>query len=527
MKKFLTLLLTTTLIFTATACRKTNGDTVNKENTDLSSYPIKTDVTLTYFRTLSSSVSTLVENYGETEFAKELSKRTGVNIEYMHPSAGNATESINLMIASNNLPDIMENNWVTGYKGGAVKAINEGVILDIAPYKEYAPALFKIFEENPDYDKMAKTDEGQYYGFPLIMSSPRLCISVGPAVRMDWLRELGMDAPETIDEWEKILTAFKEKDGVTAPLSLKYVSLNQFFNFLGASGKNYIKDGKVVYGPAQPEFKRALTIAADWFKKGLLDKNIASVDAKMLDSQLITGQTGASLVAGGSGLGSYMVSGVIEDPDYDLVGVKYPTYEKGEINPWAPVSHPITGNGTAAITSQCKFPELAAKFLDYLYTDEGYMFGNFGIEGKTYTMVDGKPTYTELITNNPDGLKMAQALGMNVRAGTGTAFSCDPGYIDQYYNLPQQRAALDAWSLSVEPGRKQTLPTIMPNSEESEEYANIMAEVEKHKDQMVIKFIMGLEPVEKFDEFVEDLNRLGLEKAMKIQTAALNRYNKR
>lgn len=526
MKKLLTLLLTTTLLFTATACRKSNEEAVNK-NIDLSSYPIETDVTLTYFRALSSSVSTLVENYGETEFAKELSKRTGVNIEYMHPSAGNTSESINLMIASNKLPDIMENNWVTGYNGGAVKAIKERVILDIAPYKEYAPALFKIFEENPEYDKMAKTDDGQYYGFPLIMGSPRLCISVGPAVRMDWLRELGMDAPETIEDWEKMLTAFKEKDGVKAPLSLKYDSLNQFFNLLGASGKNYIKDGKVVYGPSQPEFKRAITIAADWFKKGLLDKNLASVDAKMLASQLIMGQTGASLVAGGSGIGSYMASGVLEDPDFDLAGVKYPTFEKGEVNPWAPVSHPITGNGTAAITSQCKFPELAAKFLDYLYTDEGYMFGNFGIEGKTYTMVDGKPIYSELITNNPEGLGMAQALGMNVRAGTGTAFSCDPGYIDQYYNLPQQKAALDAWSQSVELGRKQTIPTIMPNSEESEEYANIMAEVEKHKDQMVIRFIMGLESVEKFDDFVKDLNRLGLERAMEIQTAALKRYNDR
>ncbi|MBQ6938112.1 MAG: extracellular solute-binding protein [Clostridia bacterium] len=525
MKKLLTALLASSLLLTA--CTGGGGKETAKKDIDLSSYPIETDVTLTYFRALSASISTLVENYAETDFAKELSKRTGVNVEYLHPSAGNTSESINLMIASNELPDIIENNWVTGYPGGAVKAMNERVIVDIGQYKEYAPALFKIFADNPEYDKSSKTDEGKYYGFPLIMGSPRLCISNGPAVRMDWVRELGLEAPETIEDWEIMLTAFKEKKGAVAPLSLNSGGISQLIAMLGAKNGAYIKDGKVVYGPTQPEYKEALTIASDWFKKGLLDNNVASVDSKMLSSQILTGKTGAALVAGGSGIGTYMPSGVLEDPDFDLCGVKFPVKNKGEVNSFAAVSHAITGNGTAAITSQCKYPELAAKFLDYLYTDEGYMFGNFGIEGKTYEMKDGVPTYTELITKNPDGLKMNQALGMNVRAGTGTAFSCDPGYIDQYYALPQQQAALDAWVLSVEEGRKMTLPTVMPTSEESEEYANIMAEVEKHKEQMLIKFIMGIEPMDKFDDFVKDLKKLNVERAMEIQTAALKRYNKR
>ncbi len=525
MKKLLTALLASTLLFTA--CTGKEGKEIEKKDIDLSSYPIETDVTLTYFRALATGISTLVENYADTEFAKELTKRTGVNVEYIHPAAGNTSESINLMIASNQLPDIVEHNWVSGYAGGAVKAIKERVIVDIGQYKEYAPALFKIFKENPEYDKSAKTDDGQYYGFPLILGSPRLCISFGPAVRMDWVRELGLEAPETIEDWEIMLTAFKEKKGAEAPLSLNNASISHLVAMLGAKNTPYIKDGKVVYGPIQPEYKEALAIAADWFKKGLLDNNLASVDAKMLASQLLTGKTGAAPIAGGSGIGVYMPSGVLEDPNFDLCGVKFPVKNKGEVNSFATVSHAITGSGTAAITSQCKYPELAAKFLDYLYTDEGYMFGNFGIEGKTYTMVDGKPTYTEFITKNPDGLNMNQALGMNVRAGTGTAFSCDPGYIDQYYALPQQQAALDAWVLSVEEGRKKTLPTIMPNPEETEEYANIMAEVEKHKEQMLIKFIMGIEPIDKFDDFVKDMKKLNVERAMEIQTIALERYNKR
>jgi len=44
---------------------------------------------------------------------------------------------------------------------------------------------------------------------------------------------------------------------------------------------------------------------------------------------------------------------------------------------------------------------------------------------------------------------------------------------------------------------------------------------------MVIKFITGIEPLDKFDEYVERMNGYGLQRAMEIQTEALKRYNAR
>ena len=66
---------------------KDTSKTVVDNNADLSKYPIETDVTLSYFRAMPSNISTLVENYGETEYAKEFEKRVGVKIEYLHPGA--------------------------------------------------------------------------------------------------------------------------------------------------------------------------------------------------------------------------------------------------------------------------------------------------------------------------------------------------------------------------------------------------------------------------------------------------------
>ena len=54
--------------------------------------------------------------------------------------------------------------------------------------------------------------------------------------------------------------------------------------------------------------------------------------------------------------------------------------------------------------------QLAAKVLDYGYSEKGRMLYNFGIEGESYEMVDAYPKYTEKIINNPDGLSMTEAL---------------------------------------------------------------------------------------------------------------------
>ncbi len=527
MKKRILLVLLAAAMLLAGCSNGKDSKTGADADIDLSSYPIETDVMLSYFRAMPSNAATLVENYGETNYAKEFEKRTGVKIEYLHPGANAIVEALNLMIASDELPDIVEYAWAADYVGGAYKAIKDEVIVPLNDYKEYAPGLFSRLEANDEFDKAAKTDDGNYYGFPMIQDGTLLSLTQGPVVRADWLEELGLEAPETIDDWTQMLTAFKEKKGAKAPLSFNYSVPGGFFAMLNATKGVYVDGDKVVFGAIQPEFKEALTIARDWFKKGLLDKNIASVDAKMAGSQLLSGATGATFLSGGSGIGPYLTSGQEQNPEFDLLAVKFPSKEEGGVNLWTMPNRPISGNATAAITTKCKYPALAAKVLDYVFTEEGYILANFGIEGETFEMVDGVPTYTEVITKNPDGLSFSQALGMNVKAGASTSAIISEEYIKQYYTLPQQKNALSVWTIGADEAMKKRLPVISPLSEELTEYAGIMNEVQKYRDQMIIKFITGIEPLSKFDEYVETINKYGLERAMEIQTDALKRYNNR
>jgi len=509
--------------FIMTACTEKNT-TVSNGDIDLSSYPVQTDETLTYWRPLPVNISMSVDNYGATEIARELETRTGIKVKYLHPVAGSTSEALNLMVASNDLPDILEYAW-DGYPGGPSKALDEEVIIPLDEYKEYAPAYFAFLKEHPEYDRAAQTDNKEHYSFASIQDGDNLLMVSGPAVRMDWLEELGLDVPKSIDDWTNMLTAFKEKKGASAPMSFNYANICYFFNMFESSFEPYVDGDVVKYGAIEPSFKEALITIRSWAEKGLLDKNLISVDTKLIDNQILNDKTGATITSGGGGIGQYMKIGTQSNPKFNLTGVPYPT-RSGEPSTWLPVGNNVNGYG-AAITTQAKNPALAAKFLDYPYTEEGDMLVNFGIEGLSYEMVDGYPKYTDLIMNNPDGLTVSQALGLYMKAGNGGAFVLDSRYIEQYYSLPQQQAALENWTKDVTESKKRDMPTITTTTEENSEYARLMNEVTKYRDQMIVRFINGIEPIENFDKYVNTIKQLGVDRAMEIQTAALKRYNNR
>lgn len=499
------------------------------------SYPLADGGELTYWLQLNTNASANFTNLGETELGKALQEQTGITIKFQHPAAGadQAKEQFNLIVADGNLPDIMEWQWVKMYPGGPEKAIKDGVIIPLNDIiDQYCPNLKKYLTENPDVDKMIKTDDGNYFAFPFIRGEDKLRYTVGGFIRKDWLDELGLEVPTTVDEWHTVLTAFKEKKGTEAPISFDWANFKQsnpiaFAYKVGAANSTwFILDdgGKVAFAPAQAEYKDYLMTMNQWYQEGLIDKDIATLNGDQVTAKMTSDKSGASVGWAASRMQVFMTSAQKTNPDYLLVPTPIPTLEKGAIPEYGYMENKFP-DVAAAITSSCKNVELAARLLDYGYSDAGHNLFNYGIEGVSYEMKDGKAVYSDLVMNNPDGWPLAQSLSKYIRANYNGPFVQDLNYLEQYLQLPTVKDCPSVWE--VPNAGKHTVPNITPTQEESKELATITNELNTYVDEMTLKFIFGTESFDKWDHYIQTLKDMKLDRALEIENAALARYEAR
>jgi putative aldouronate transport system substrate-binding protein len=151
------------------------------------------------------------------------------------------------------------------------------------------------------------------------------------------------------------------------------------------------------------------------------------------------------------------------------------------------------------------------------------MLFNFGVEGLSYKMDNGYPKYTDAAVKDPK-LPLAQSMAQFFRSNYNGPFVQDKRYFEQYAALPEQQNSVKVWS---EPVNDMLMPPVTPTQDESKKFASIMNDVNTLRDEMVVKVITGGKPVAEWDQVVAQMKQMGIEDALKIQQAALDRYNKR
>jgi putative aldouronate transport system substrate-binding protein len=501
--------------------------TASRENAAAVIYPIKTDVVLSYWL---QSPTTLKSTINDVPFYQEWQKQTGVSVKFSEVSSAQAAEAFSVLLSSGDLPDIVEYNWLK-FPGGPAKALEEGYILKLNDLIEnHAPNLKKYLREHPDVDKLIKTDEGDYYGFPFLQpEGGRTTQWFGPVIRKDWLDELGLEVPATISEWHDVLTAFKQKKGAEIPLTFvgQPNSLQGFLNgdFIGAYGviRDFHLDGsgKVQYGPLQPGYRDFLKTMNKWYKEGLLDPNFSQNDRKTLDANIISGRSGATAWSAAN-TDKWELALAEKRPNAGFIYAPYPVLKKGDTPRFGQDSWAFSG-ASAAISAKSKNPELAVQVLDYAYSEAGYLLFNYGIEGESYTLVDGKPVLTNLIKNNPGNLSYVEALALYAHSVNDGPYIQSKDLFDQV-SVINENHNFETWKTD---NLKNVLPPLTVSAEESGEFSQIITDVDTLVDELTIKIILGTEPIEAYDRLAETLKGLNIGRAVEIQQAAYERFQNR
>lgn len=472
------------------------------------------------------AVGTLLEKLDDMEMLKLMEEKTGVHIECITPPVGEDVTAFSLMLSSGSYPDIIIgfNNYYA-YSGDT--AIEEEIVVDINTLLDVAPNYKKAIEASEFRMKSVLTDNGNMpYIYELTLADePGLNVG-GPIIRKDMLDKLGMEAPKTYDELHTFLTRCVNELGLKRPMALdsngasKYDGQTAGFGFhmknVCTTNAFYQQDGKVLYAPLTEGYKQYITMMAQWYKEGLIDPDFASV---------ITFDDGVAMATNGdcayssdhSGiLGMYNSVGQTINPDFEFVTAPIPVLNKGD------KVHVGSSSGQSiemacVITTSCENPELAMRWIDQWYTDEGFMMANYGVEGKTYEMVDGMPVYTDFVMKNPE-MDSVAILGAYATPVTWFAEVVSCRDVSQ-----ETRDANKIWD-EINDSTAVIPAAVMLNAEEKEIYGDLYSEIESYVDEMTVRFIMGLEPVENYDAFVEQLNALGVQEAIGAYQSALDRY---
>lgn len=485
--------------------------------------PVKEPVTLTAFKSNSLQV---VSNYSEMACYEELAKKTGVTIAFEHPVAGQETEQFNIMIASGEYPDLIF-DMEAKYTGGLAKACQDGVIYKLNDMiDKYAPNITKLFEAYPQLKMEASDDEKSIYAMPMIRGGNITRTYRGPIVRQDYLDKLGLQKPETIEDWHSMLTAFKN-DGVEYP----FTATSSFFKtetFVGAYGLNHtyiLKDGQVRWSPAEDAYKDYVQLMADWYREGLIDMEITTNTQKMVDSKVLSGSAGSVIGTTGNSIGGYNTEGKADNAAFDLAAVPYPVLNKGDKPYVIQRDRLVQPNLGVCITTGCKNLPAAMAYIDYAYSKEGHMLFNFGIEGESYVMQDGYPKFTDAVTNNPEGLSMAKAGSKYALAFTSGPFVQDTRYAEQFYSMPRQKESLEVWGSAAEKFAEQNITVIGKlTGDESQEIVSLENNMITYANEMFTKWVLGQQSLDNWEEYKKELNKLGVERAIEIRQKAYERY---
>lgn len=269
----------------------------------------------------------------------------------------------------------------------------------------------------------------------------------------------------------------------------------------------YVKDGEVKFGAYEPEYKDFVAEMAKWYAESLLDPEFSTQDATQFESKM-TSDVGAAYYGSLSGNLGKFLNARADDPEYDLVAAPMPKAPDGNIYVAVNAYGKLVPHGAAVSTTNEHIVE-TVKWLDWHYSEEGSTLFNWGIEGQAYEVVDGKKQFTDLIFNNPDGLSYEEA-GARYAGGVITQMPIveDPEVFLQMKSLPQQKEASALWSAA---DTSMILPQLYFSSEITTENANIMSEINTYVAEQFNKYVMGIESLDTFDQFQQQLKDMGIE----------------
>lgn len=494
-------------------------------------------VTLTSYFEISPTIMNIFsqEEIQNCYYTQQQEEQLNIKINYLWyaaDTAEDAEQKKNVAIASGEIPDFM----LVDSAQLSLLAKSDMINTDIGTiFEQYASDTFKYWTTaEGDAALQSATYGGKVIAIPITGSSTDATPFLW--IRKDWLDKLGLEIPTNMDELYNVMVAFKEQDpdgngkddtvGMILHKNLLTMATGDaigLFNSFGAYPTRWVEDGdgQLIYGSVAPQVKDALSFLAKLYSEGLIEKDFSVKDDSKATELAAAGTAGIQYGANWNAMWPLNMTAE-NDPEADWIALPI----LSSTDEPAKAQAKLTVNNYVVVSKECEHPEAVIKLMNFyckvrsdLPMDEYNKYMTIDAAGELtfplhYIMLKpGNPNANqdaylkvkEALANNDATDLNAEELGYYndilaykdgdlSKLGTlktfgpeNSAFAAMNEYRDN------DRFMMDKFNGSNTPTMTQKISLI--NDKVIEYYTRV---------------IMGIDTVDTFESFVDEVNQLGL-----------------
>lgn len=468
----------------------------------------------------------------------EMCQKHNISFEFEIVSDANQAEVKNLSLATQDMPDV--------YLTGLIDVTDIQTNPDMFRYYTddmYAasPNFVKILAKDDRIGKYLKLADANIYSVPLLNETEIELFHDNLFMNKAWMDKLGLAVPNTIQEFENVLIAFRDNDcngngDPTDEIPYTFMLTHQYFGFdsmyaifggYDNSERGYPRlryhEGKVTFTADKDDWKAATKWYASLYAQNLLDPEGFTQDRSTLFAK---GKAETAVIGASS---AFLMQNVVgpdrfySDYTYVLPLLKADgSGDREAIFTYTPSSH-RTRN---VITSEC--PEEKVQrlcfFLDDWLTEENSFQQTYGKLGTYLGLYTGSEGYTYQFNTPPEG-----------KSGDEFRFTNAPDAFGYYLPAasinklePSKQAKMKADDMeSCRPYfNSDFMPPVLLTVEEAEELAQIQTTIKDFVKQKQAEWISGQSDIDaEWDSYKKQLQDMGVERYVAIYQAASDRYN--
>lgn len=491
--------------------------------------------------TVLSNQDPLVVDFDENSQTIWMEEQTNINVEWQLIPAQQAAEKINLILAAgSDLPDV----FLSGLANDLlIKYGEEDVFVDQSPLiEEYGfeikRAVDDFMSQGVDFLGLYRAPNSAVYALP-VLNSCKWCETIFRCwVDTNWLEAVGMDLPDTVDEFYDMLVAFKTKDpngnGIADEIPLMGAAQGW-----GTQVEGFLMMPFIVYDAGTSATRLILEngkVSAAYTQKGWLDgvtfiKKL--ITDGLLDPVSLTQQNQEYKVMGEHEppiVGTFLESNF---QHLTLKDDKYKNYEaiaplqgvnSGKKQTYQNVYQPF-GGGTFAISSECEYPAAAFRWADFQYSEKNSLWSRYGEEGIDWIPATadqrgpfGAPAVFQEIgqwgapTSRSNRQKLMY-LSSQLLSGLAMADNSDSFYV---LRTPKY--------MDVAIGNG--VPRVFMLPAEVDEYSELRTTLDTYVDETFARFVTGDLPLSEWDNFQAEVKKIGVDRFIELTQIAYDRQFK-